>query len=127
MPSNWEHFRQAVAILVGPGPVKQRLADAYRSHLREVDARALPAEVVPRFEKFSAAMHGARATGGLSAVEVAVRKMSELEAGRHAVEVLEMLVAMSGGESRDAAAAQRQLRLVGGEDDDDLPAFLNRA
>lgn len=72
-------------------------------------------------------MHGAQATGGLSAAEVAVRKMSEQEAGRHAVEVLEMLVAMSGGESRDAAAAQRQLRVVGGEDDDDLPAFLNRA
>lgn len=127
MPSNWEHFRQAAAILVGPGPVKQRLADAYRAHLREIDVRALPADVLPRFEEFSAALHVAQATGGLSAAEVAVRKMSEQEAGRHAVAVLEMLVAMSGGEGRDAAAAQRQLRLVGGDDDDDLPAFLNRA
>lgn len=130
MSSNWEHLRRAAAVLVGPGPVKQRLADAYRRHLREIDARALPAEVLPRFEEFSAAMHSASATGGLNAVEVAVRKMSEHEAGSHAVEVLEMLVAMSGGEGRDAAAAQRQLRLVGGEDDggdDELAAFLNRA
>lgn len=130
MPSNWEHLRRAAAILVGPGPVKQRLADAYLGHLREIDARALPADVLPRFEQFSAAMHGAQATGGLSAVEVAVRKMSEQEAGRHSVQVLEMLVALSGGEGRDAAAAQRQLRIVSGEDDggdDDLPAFLNRA
>ncbi|MGB5103675.1 MAG: hypothetical protein WBO04_10220 [Steroidobacteraceae bacterium] len=128
MSSNWEHFLRAAAILVGPGPVKQRLADAYLRHLREIDARALPAEVLPCFEEFSAAMHSAQATGGLNAVEVAVRKMSEQEAGRHAAEVLEMLVAMSGGESREAAAAQRQLRVVGSEDgDEDLPAFLNRA
>lgn len=128
MSSNWEHLRRAAAILVGPGPVKQRLADAYLRHLREIDARALPSEVLPRFEEFSAAMHSAQATGGLNAVEVAVRKMSEQEAGRHTAEVLEMLVAMSGGEGRDAAAAQRQLRVVGGEDgDDELPAFLNRA
>lgn len=128
MSSNWEHLRRAAAILVGPGPVKQRLADAYLRHLREIDARALPPEVLPRFEEFAAAMHSAQATGGLNAVEVAVRKMSEQEAGRHTAEVLEMLVAMSGGEGRDAAAAQRQLRLVGGEDgEDELPPFLNRA
>lgn len=129
MPSNWEHFRRAAAVLVGPGPVKQRLTDAYLGHLRHVDVHALPAEIAPRFQELSAALHSARASGGMNAVEATVRKMSEPEAAQHATQVLEMLVAMAGGDNRDAAAAQRQLRLVGGESaaEDDLPAFLNRA
>ena len=127
MPSNWEHFRRAAAVLVGPGPVKQRLADAYLRHLREVDEHALPAEIHPGFLELTAALRSVRATGGLNSVEASVRKMSEPEAGRHATAVLEMLVAMAGGDNREPAASARQLRLVGGEDEDELPAFLNRA
>lgn len=126
MPSNWEHFRRAAAVLVGPGPVKQRLADAYLRHLRAVDANALPAEIHPNFLELAAALSSVRATGGLNAVEASVRKMSEPEAGKHATAVLEMLVELAGGDNREPAASVRQLRLVSGEDDE-LPAFLNRA
>jgi hypothetical protein len=126
MPSNWEHFRRAAAILVGPGPVKQRLVDAYARHLRAVDVHTLPAEIHPGFLELTAALSSVRATGGLNSVEATVRKMSEPEAGQHAAAVLEMLVAMASGDNREPAASARQLRLVGGEDDE-LPAFLNRA
>jgi hypothetical protein len=128
MSSNWEHFRRAAAVLVGPGPVKQRLRDAYLGHLRAIDTHALPADLLPRFVDFSEALHSARAAGGLNAVEVTVRKMSEQEAGRRAADVLEMLIAMAESDNREPAAAGRQLRIVGAEgDDQELPAFLNRA
>jgi hypothetical protein len=126
MPSNWDHFRRAVSVLVGPGPIKQRLAEAYLGHLRSVDARALPSSVMPDFLALSDALSSTKATGGMNAVEVSVRKMSEQEAGRHATSVLEMFIALEGGEALEPSAAHaRQLRVVG--DDDEIPAFLNRA
>lgn len=128
MSSNWEHFRRAATVLVGPGPVKQRLSEAYLGHLRSVDARSLPSSVLPDFLALGAALSSMKATGGMNAVEVSVRKMSEQEAGRHAASVLEMLIALQGGEARDfSAAAPPQLRVVDDADDDDIPAFLNRA
>jgi hypothetical protein len=126
MTENWEHFRRAALVLVGPGPVKQRLCDAYLRHLSEVESSALPRDLQPGYEALTAAMQSARPTGGLGAVEVTVRKMSEQEAGDHAARVLEMLIAMSGADAIEPSAPpSRQLRLVA--DDDEIPAFLNRA
>ena len=128
MPLNSEHFRRAVSVLAGPGPIKQRLTEAYLGHLRSVDARTLPSEVLPDFLALSEALTSTKATGGMNSVEVSVRKMSEQEAGRHASSVLDMLIALvEGGEAREPpSAAARQLRVVG-DDDDEIPAFLNRA
>jgi len=125
MPTNWEHFRRAASVLVGPGAVKQRLSEAYLGHLRSVDARSLPSAIQPDFLALGAALSTMKPTGGMNAVEVSVRKMSEQEAGRHAASVLEMLIALEGG-ARDSSAASPQLRVVDDEDDD-IPAFLNRA
>ena len=125
MTQNWEHFRCATLTLVGPGPVKQRLCDAYMRHLRMVDAEALPRSVQPGYAELAQAMRCAQAAGGLGAVEATVRKMSEQDAGFLAARVLEMFVVLSREDTREAAAQpQRQFRLVG---DDDIPAFLNRA
>jgi hypothetical protein len=52
--------------------------------------------------------------------------MSDQDAGRLAAQVLEMLIVLSREDLRERAAQpQRQFRLVG--DDDEIPAFLNRA
>ena len=126
MSSNWEHFRHAAAVLVGPGPVKQRLADAFVGHLRAVDLDSLPADVLPRFRELSTALQSSPPTCGLNAVVATVRKMSEQEAGQRAAQVLELLVALAGSDNREPVAGARQLRLVSGEDDE-IPAFLNRA
>ena len=124
---NWHHFRCATLILVGPGPVKQRLCDAYLKHLRHVDARDLPRDLQADYAALTKAVHSAQATGGLGAVEVAVRKMSEQDAAQLTAQVLEMFVALAGGDAREPSTAvpQRQLRVVA--DDDGVPAFLNRA
>jgi len=125
MTQDWERFRCATLTLVGPGPVKQRLCDAYMKHLRMVDAETLPRSIQPGFSELAQAMRSAQAAGGLGAVEATVRKMSEQDAGLFAARVLEMFVVLSREDSREPAAQpQRQFRLVG---DDDIPAFLNRA
>jgi hypothetical protein len=126
MAKNWEHIRCAALTLVGPGTVKQRLCDAYMKHLRMVDEGSLPKAMQITFTELSQAMRCARAAGGLCAVEASVRKMSDQDAGRLAEQVLEMLVVLSREDLRERAAQpQRQFRLVG--DDDEIPAFLNRA
>jgi hypothetical protein len=125
MTQDWERFRCATLTLVGPGPVKQRLCDAYMKHLRMVDAETLPRSIQPGFSELAQAMRSAQAAGGLGAVEATVRKMSEQDAGLLAARVLEMFVLLSREDTREPAAQpQRQFRLVG---DDDIPAFLNRA
>jgi hypothetical protein len=94
-------------------------------HLRMVDAESLPKSVQPGFGELAQAMRSAQAAGGLGAVEVTVRKMSEQDAGLLAARVLEMFLVLSRDDTREPAAQpQRQFRLVG---DDDIPAFLNRA
>jgi hypothetical protein len=125
MTQDWEHFRCATLTLVGPGPVKQRLCDAYMKHLRMVDAESLPLSIQLGFTELTQAMRCGQPAGGLSAVEATVRKMSEQDAGNLAVRVLEMFVAFSREGAREAPAqSQRQFHLVG---DEDIPAFLNRA
>ena len=125
MRQNWEHFRCAMLTLVGPGPVKQRLCDAFLKHLRMVDAQSLPLSIQLGFTELSQAMRCGQPAGGLGAVEATVRKMSEQDAGNLAVRVLEMFAVFSREGTREAPAqTQRQFRLVG---DEDTPAFLNRA
>lgn len=125
MSDNWLQFRQAVEILVGPGAAKQRLCDAYLKSLREVDPEDLPRDVRAAFATLSEALNGGTAMGRIGAVEVAVRKMSEPDAARHASSVLAMFIALSGHDaSEPAAPAARQLRLVSS---DEIPAFLSRA
>jgi hypothetical protein len=126
MIENWVHFRRAALVLVGPGPIKQRLCQAYLTHLQQVDPRSLPRELQGDYAAFSSAMHCAQAAGGLGEVEASVRKMSDLDAGRLAERVLCLYVSLAGGDSGEpAVAASRPFHLVG--DDDEIPAFLNRA
>jgi hypothetical protein len=129
MAALWDEFDGAVRILVGAGPVKQRLIDAYRSHLASLHDKDVPEALRSRLVAVRAAMHAAHATGGMTAPEVSVRKMSEKEAAEHAVRILEMYAQLCAMNEADAALAPR-LRVVGGDDHalpDELPAFLSRA
>lgn len=124
MTENWQHFRRAALVLVGPGPVKQRLCDAYLKHLQQVETGGLPRELQVDYAALSDAMHSAPATGGLGAVEATVRKMSEAEAGSLSARVLGMYVTLAGGDAREPATV-RAFRVVA--DDGEIPSFLNRA
>jgi hypothetical protein len=121
------HFHGATRVLVGAGPIKQRLIDAYRGHLAGLRDTDLPEELRADFVALNTSLHSAHAAGGLSAPEVACRKMSEKEAADHAAGILEMFATLAALREREAAQTPR-LRVVGERlVDDDLPAFLSRA
>jgi hypothetical protein len=130
MAAHWEDFHAAMHVLVGTGPVKQRLVDAYRRHLAALREHDLPDAVRDRFVALRAAMHEAPATGGMTAPEASVRKMSEKDAVAHATAILEMFTVLSALNESESAP---RLRIVVSDDDaatEDLfevPAFLSRA
>jgi hypothetical protein len=126
MSGNWEQFRRAVLVLVGPGAVKQRLIDAYQQHLRCVDEADLPESVCVDFAALVSALSCTKAVGGLCAAEVAVRKMSEQDAASCNASIMAMFITLSRSHfSESDTSTQTRLRVVG--DDDELPAFLSRA
>jgi hypothetical protein len=111
-----KRLRSASEVLVGPGPVKQRLCDAYVRHLKDIDRGQLPPEMAEILLKLGDALSTASAVGGLGAVEATIRKMSDLEASQQAVRILELFVALSGRQPVESTTAlPRQLRLVGDE------------
>lgn len=127
MASLWDMFDGAVRVLVGAGPVKQRLIDAWRDHLAQLHEKDLPEALRSRLAAVRTAMHTAHATGGMTAPEVSVRKMSDKDAAEHAVRILEIYAQLCATTELEAAP---RLRVVGGEDHgraDELPAFLSRA
>jgi hypothetical protein len=130
MAALWNALDGAMRILVGAGPVKHRLIEAWRQHLATLQEKDVPEVLRTRLATLRSAMNAARATGGMSGPEVSVRKMSDVDAAGHAVQVLEMYAQLCAIYEFDAAAAPR-LRVVGGEDrhvvDEELPAFLSRA
>lgn len=126
MAALWDVFHEAVLVLVGAGPIKQRLIDAWRDHLAAVREQDVPEPLHGRLLALRTAMHAAQASGGLAAPEVSVRKMSEHDASAHAASILEMYSALSVLAEQDAAP---RLRIVGGEHSvaEEVPAFLSRA
>ena len=131
MTAHWENFHAATKVLVGAGPVKQRLIEAYRQHLASLRDQELPDVVRERFVKLRTAMHEAHATGGMTGPESSVRKMSEMEAAEHSTSVLEMFTLLSALNESESAP---RLRIVGSSGGDKLtddlfevPAFLSRA
>jgi len=129
MAALWDDFHAAMRILVGTGPVKQRLIDAYSRHLAHLRPQDLPDTLADRFASLQAAMHESRPTCGLSSPEASVRKMSERDAGQQAAAIFEMSVVLAA--ENDSAP---RLRIVTSDNveafTDDLfevPAFLSRA
>jgi len=127
MRTDWERFRDAVVVLAGSGPLKQRLADACLKHLGGIELDALPREVRGDFAELNAALQSGSRTGRLSPVAACVLKMSEAEAARHAERIVTIFAGLH--EQHPALPANRSAALLRAvpSDDDHLPAFLNRA
>lgn len=114
MSSTWEHFFAATAILASAAPIKQRLVDAYRSHLTAIDSDELPKEIREEFNSLTTCMCCVRPMRGETAEQATVRKMSDIEAGQIAGRIVNMLGAIAR-----AQMFQRppKLRAVNGSDD----------
>jgi hypothetical protein len=110
---NLTHLRNAVLMLIGAGPVKQRLCEASLRHLRDVYPAGLPREAAESYQQLMESLSTAQAAGGLGPVGATVRKMSESEAAACAARVLDLYVAVSARELRESLPSQqRPLRLV---------------
>jgi hypothetical protein len=82
----------AALSMAGPGSIKDRLLDAYCSHLEDVQESDLPGALGPEFAEMSQALHRACALPGDDVVKASVRKLSNDEARRYA----ELMVRLYG-------------------------------
>jgi hypothetical protein len=113
MSSVWENFLAATAILASAGPIKQRLAEAYRAHLATVNQDDLPREIRDEFCTLSTCMSSVRPMRGETAVQATVRKMSDREAGYFATRIVSMLAVIA----RSQYQQRPKLRAVNSKDD----------
>ncbi len=101
--SAWERFQSATLSLARSGPIKDRLADAYRKYLAEVREDELPREIREEFRAVSRSLTRERPMlRGEDAVRATIRKMSNDEADRIACSVVRIFGALP-----HAAAAAR--------------------
>jgi hypothetical protein len=91
MNSAWEHFFAATLVLASAGPIKHRLAEAYRQHLEGLEQDELPKEIREEFSTLSSSICRVRPLRGETALQATVRKMSDSEAGNFAVRIVNML------------------------------------
>jgi hypothetical protein len=91
MSTSWENFFAATAILASSGPIKHRLIQAYRTHLADLQEDDLPKEIREEFCSLSNCMSCVRPLRGETAEQATVRKMSDIEAGRVAMRIVNML------------------------------------
>jgi hypothetical protein len=114
MSSAWEHLFAATAILASAGPIKHRLAEAYRTHLESLNQEELPKEVREEFSSISSSLCRVRPMRGETAVQATVRKMSEIEAGSIAMRIVNML-GLLVRQQQSAPQRAPMLRAVGDE------------
>ena len=95
MQSTWEKFHQATLELAGTGPIKRRLFGAYVNHLSTLTEDQVPKEIREDFSSFMQAMQSVRPLPGEDAVRATVRKMSDCDATRYAVQIVNMLGTVS--------------------------------
>ncbi len=86
-----DRFFSAVRTLSGDGPIKHRLASAYKEHLEDLHEDQVPDSVRSKFESLRQAMTAVGPANGETAVQASVRKMSPVDAQRYATSILLML------------------------------------
>jgi len=101
-------LQQATITLSQCGSVKDRLADAYATHLIQVDVEDLPESLRDDFECLCQAMRREQPLPRESAIRASVRKMSNEEAARHAALVVRTFAAVA--RTGAAVIARRNVR-----------------
>ncbi len=113
MSSTWEQLEGAALSLVRAGSIKDRLADAFRNHLAQVDAEELPDTLRAQFRACHDALIRERPQPGEDAVRATVRKMSNPQADEVAVSVVRLYGAfVREMTSREAPSANLILNSV---------------
>jgi hypothetical protein len=86
----------ATLSLASAGTIKDRLLDAYCSHLADLQEADLPLDVRAEFAQMIRALHSARALPGDDVVKASVRKLSNEDASRYATLVVKLYGMLAG-------------------------------
>ena len=113
MSTSWEQLEGAALSLARSGPIKDRLADAYRNHLALVNPDELPEALRAEFRACHEALTRERPLRGEDAVRATVRKMSSQEADELACSVVRLFAAMVREGARDNTRELPELLLNG--------------
>ena len=114
MNTAWEQLEGAALSLARSGPIKDRLADAYRNHLALVNADELPDALREEFRACHDALTHRRPLRGEDAVRATVRKMSNQEADDVAGSVVRLFAALAREETALAMAEALDAALTNG-------------
>ena len=90
-----QRFAEAVQLLIGDGPIKQRLANAYSAHLADLTESDLPAGLRRDFNELQAALNRVAPAGSETRVRASVQKMSPEEAAAQAATVVKLYVELA--------------------------------
>jgi hypothetical protein len=114
MNTAWEQLEGAALSLARSGPIKDRLADAYRNHLALVNPDELPDALREEFRACHDALTHRRPLRGEDAVRATVRKMSNREADDVAGSVVRLFAALAREETALAMAEVLDAALTNG-------------
>ncbi len=95
MSTTWEQLEGAALSLARSGAIKDRLADAYRNHLAQVNVEELPEALRAPFRACHEALTRERPLQGEDAVRATVRKLSSGEADELACSVVRLYGALA--------------------------------
>ena len=106
----WERFQGATLSLARSGSIKDRLDEAYRNYLADVDEEDLPREIREEFREVSCQLQRERPMlRGEDAVRATIRKMSSDEADRIACSLVMMFAAIPRSTSLPRAQSGAQV------------------
>lgn len=91
----YDRLEAATLLLTRSGAIKDRLSDAWRQSLANLEPDDLPRELRLPFIELSTAIHRERPLRGEDAVRATIRKMSNEEAERHAARIVHMFSRMT--------------------------------
>jgi hypothetical protein len=94
MNTAWQQLEAAALTLARSGPIKDRLADAYRNHLSLVSPEELPEGLRAEFRACHDALTSEAPLRGEDAVRATVRKLSSQQADDLACTVVRLFAAM---------------------------------
>ena len=87
----WEYFLSAAQLLSSAGPIKQRLAVAYTTHLAALNTEEIPREFRDEFVAIGSSLSTVAPLRGETAIQASIRKMSDFEAAGHAQRIINLL------------------------------------
>ena len=102
MSTTWEQLEGAAVSLARAGSIKDRLEEAFRSHLAEVNTDELPESLRQQFRVCHDALIRERPQPGEDAVRATVRKLSGSEADELACFVVRLYGAYVRETTREA-------------------------